>query len=360
MPASCALRAAANRPRSDSSPLTWVGKHGAVGREGFSNNGGLMVKRTIVSVMALAALVLSAVVVPADAKRVPDGQIAFSRQTGSGGADIFVGNSDGSNIRQVPIPYLAEDFASPSWSPDGRSLLISNLLRFDDAGDLLPFRPATVKPDGSDFKLLDPTGAPFDMYCSGWSPDGRRLICGLLDPPGLVSIRSSDGSDPVRLTTNPYGAVDTFGDFSPDGKRFVLVRFNGEETALFTAHSDGSHLRQLTPYGFAHGHEIATAHWSPDGQAIIFATAEGRLFLVHPASARLTPIHLRTGGSTYFAFAPGWSPDGTRIVFSLTAGGQEDIYTARRDGTDLVRITNTPAFEPFADWRPKLRHHSGN
>jgi hypothetical protein len=195
------------------------------------------------------------------------------------------------------------------------------------------------------------------MYCSGWSPNGRRLICGLgVDPPGLFSIRASDGGDPVRLTTNPYGAVDTFGNFSPDGKRFVLVRFKSEETALFTAHSDGSHLRQLTLYGFAQGHELATAHWSPDGRASIFATAEGGLFLVTPGSTRLTPIHLRTGGSTYFAFAPGWSPDGARIVFSLSTGGQEDIYTARSDGTDLVRISNTQSFEPFADWTPELRH----
>jgi len=317
------------------------------------------VKRTIVSVIALALTVLlSAGAVPAEARRTPDGQITFTQQTGTGGANVFVGSSDGSKIQQVQIPYLAEDFASPSWSPDGRSLLISNLLRFDDAGELLPFRPATVKPDGSDFKLLDPPGAPFDLYCGGWSPDGRRLICGLgVDPPGLFTIRASDGGNPVRLTTNPYGAADTFGDFSPDGKRFVLVRFKGEEVALFTAYSDGSHLRQLTPYGFAQGHELATAHWSPDGRAIIFATTEGRLFLVSPGSGRLTPIHLRTGGSTYFAFAPGWSQDGTRIVFSLSTGGQEDIYSAKRDGTDLVRISNTPAFEPFADWRPELRHH---
>jgi len=88
------------------------------------------VKRTIVSVIALALTVLlSAGAVPAEARRTPDGQITFTQQTGTGGANVFVGSSDGSKIQQVQIPYLAEDFASPSWSPDGRSLLISNLLR---------------------------------------------------------------------------------------------------------------------------------------------------------------------------------------------------------------------------------------
>jgi hypothetical protein len=35
---------------------------------------------------------------------------------------------------------------------------------------------------------------------------------------------------------------------------------------------------------------------------------------------------------------------------SLSIDQQEDIYTARKDGTHLQRITNTPAVEPLADW----------
>ncbi|TDW23391.1 TolB family protein [Kribbella kalugense] len=280
-----------------------------------------------------------------------DGRIVFSRQLESGGANLFVARADGSGVRKVPMPELVEDFGSGRWSPDGSKLLISNLLRFDAAGELLPFRPATVRPDGSGFRMLEPPGAPDDMLCGAWSPDGKRILCGFGgDKPGVFSIRSSDGGRPIRLTTNPYGGSDVAGDYSPDGDQAVIVRFRGEDTALFVVDTDGRHLRQLTPYGLAQGHELATARWSPDGRSILFATAEGGLSLIRLKDARLTSITLDTGGKAYHAFAPGWSPDGSRIVVSLTIDQQEDIYTARRDGTHLQRITNTPDFEPFADW----------
>jgi Tol biopolymer transport system component len=74
------------------------------------------------------------------------------------------------------------------------------------------------------------------------------------------------------------------------------------------------------------------------------------VFSIRSSDGKLTPITLDAGGKAYPAFAPGWSPDGTRVVMSLSIDQQEDIYTARKDGTDLQRITNTPAFEPLADW----------
>jgi hypothetical protein len=40
------------------------------------------------------------------------------------------------------------------------------------------------------------------------------------------------------------------------------------------------------------------------------------------------------------------------MVFSLFLDktGQEDIYTARSDGSDLIHVTDTADFEDSADW----------
>jgi TolB protein len=113
---------------------------------------------------------------------------------------------------------------------------------------------------------------------------------------------------------------------------------------------DGTGLRQLTPYGLAEPHETAAAQWSPDGREIISATTHGRLFVIRPDGTGLTQIKLQTGTSKYFAFQPDWSPDGTRIVFCMIVNGQEDIYTARADGSDLVQVTDTLAVETGPDW----------
>jgi Tol biopolymer transport system component len=61
---------------------------------------------------------------------------------------------------------------------------------------------------------------------------------------------------------------------------------------------------------------------------------------------------LHTGIGRHLEFQPSWSPNGKRIVFSLYLASTDkvDIFTARADGTDLRRVTNTPEGEEFADW----------
>jgi hypothetical protein len=122
---------------------------------------------------------LIALVCAASAAATPsNGQIAFARQLPGGGADIFVANPDGTHAQQVPLVYPAEDFGIPRWSPDGNQLLISNTLRFDALGNLLPFRPATVDLSGANFNLLEPPNAGPDMACQGgWYPDATRILC---------------------------------------------------------------------------------------------------------------------------------------------------------------------------------------
>lgn len=296
----------------------------------------------------------------------PNGQIAFARQIPTGGANVFIADPDGSTARQVPLAYPAEDFGVPVWSPDGSRLLISITFRLDSSGDCcLAFRPAIVNPDGSDFTLLSMGYAPNDMGCSVWSLDQTRLFCAFGgDHPGAFSVRASDGGDPVRLSGNPYGTADTGAmdvptDISPDGTRIVFLRYRpgppgahyrAEQVALFVGNVDGSGVSQITPYGLASAHEIASARWSPDGQEIISETTQGLLFVVHPDGSGVKLLTLHTGTAQYFAFEPDWSPDGGRIVFCLWINGQEDVYTANADGTDMVQVTNTPDFENGPDW----------
>jgi Tol biopolymer transport system component len=237
-----------------------------------------------------------------------------------------------------------------------------------------PPRPATVNPDGSGFTVLEVPELPRDMdlRCTAWSPDALRLLCYAVrfggDPSlnGIYTIRAADGGGLTRLTVSPFppegefGGGDIPGDYSPDGSRFVFMRAKPgadpvarhQQGALFVENTDGTGLRQLTPYGLANSHDNGLAHWSPDGSEILFASAQGSLFVVRPDGAGLRAIPLKTGGGFSFAFTPGWSPDGTRIIFSLflRPTGQEDIYTARPDGRQVAQVTNTPDFEDFADW----------
>ncbi len=60
------------------------------------------------------------------------------------------------------------------------------------------------------------------------------------------------------------------------------------------------------------------------------------------------------GGTRRF-IEPSISPDGERVAFRL-AGGQEDLYIARPDGTDLRQLTDDPFNDRAPSWMPDSRH----
>ena len=50
--------------------------------------------------------------------------------------------------------------------------------------------------------------------------------------------------------------------------------------------------------------------------------------------------------------SPTWSPDGSKIAFISDRDGNFEIYTMDADGTNLVRLTDHPAFDAFPSWSP--------
>ncbi len=295
----------------------------------------------------------------------PSGKLAIAReQPGHDTAVVRLTDAEGGNAQRLETYGSLESRGSAIWSPDGGSILLTNIIRFDGDGTLLPFRPAIVSEDGSGYRRLQVPDGPFDMFCDLWSPDGARVLCMFGGPSGGVfSIQASDGSDPIRITRNPFdGGMDHPGSFSPDGTQLVFMRARPASGthdaggALFVKDIGSGATRRITPYGLPQWEEYGWAvHWSPDGKDILFASVEGahgyrgRLYLIHPDGTGLRGVHLDTDGRPYSAWAPDWSPDGSRIVFRMTEG-QMDIYTADPDGTDIVQVTDTPAPENSADW----------
>jgi hypothetical protein len=337
-----------------------------------AEGGVVAVKRSMVLVVAAATMLLAPVVATGQAQaevRGVNGQIAFERLApgqpfeAPGNGTVFVANPDGTHAQQVPLVYPTDSVTGIDWSPDGSKLLLQYTVRFDKNGDCcLPFRPAIVSADGSGFKLLTMKYAPEGAGCAAWTPDQKRLVCFFGgDSPGVFSARASDGGDPVRLTTYPFGSdcdsCDMPTDVSPDGSRFVFLRYRrenppgGQQVAIYAENIDGTGLRQLTSYGYAAPHEVAWAQWSPDGTKIISETAVGGLFTVRPDGTDLRQLNLPVGTGNYFAFQPHWPPDGTRIIFSMRINGTEGIYAANPDGSNVVRVTDAPTgFDAAPDW----------
>jgi Tol biopolymer transport system component len=286
-----------------------------------------------------------------------NGRIVFSRDDPNLGDTVsYVVDPDGSDLHVllgVPSPGTSE---SPRWSPDGSRIAVLS-------GPCCPATNAAVivDPDTGSARVLTAPSPAIETLCWVWSPNARRLACeghGNDDASltGLYTIRSSDGRDLTRLTSNP-GGDDVPIDYSPDGSRIVFGRTGpagppGNNSALFVVDTNGSGLHRITPWGFSDD----DGSWSPDGTRIVFEHL-GSLYTVHPDGTGLVKLALQTGSSTtaFSAFDAGWSPDGTKLVFSLRARDgagtvREGIAIANADGSDVRMITTSPTRDASGDW----------
>jgi Tol biopolymer transport system component len=315
-----------------------------------------MLRPIIVTLAALVAL--AAVVTPAGAKAPEEnGQIVFARfDPLLEDTLLYTVNPDGSHERQVlPLPVQC-----PHWSPDGTRIVTCGL----------PPSGATtiINPDDGSYRTL-PMPDPDHLFtaCPLMSPDGSRLACGGFgedrfenptDPSlnGIYTIRSSDGADLTRMTSNP-GGEDMPGDYSPNGKRLVFARFDHptDPDGVYVVKVDGTGLRQITPAGTLLSDGGGGNDWSPQGNDIVFSQrvtpdARSSLWVVHADGSGLREIHVQgqpaCGGpisdpTARGCFNPRWSPDGTKIVFGIftTATGRS-IYIVNVDGTGLTQVTH--------------------
>ncbi len=141
--------------------------------------------------------------------------------------------------------------SSPSFSPDGKSLLVSS----DRTGVSQIYRSDANGNGATQLtKLFGVTvGSPV------WSPDGQHIAFDArVEGNADIWVMSSDGTQPRRVTTEP--AEDVTGAWTPDGNSVVFCSNRGGDLQLWRAPVGGGAAVQFTREGgFA-------PRLSPDGK----------------------------------------------------------------------------------------------
>jgi len=237
--------------------------------------------------LGLAVMFVAATPATADFPGV-NGKIAFDR--GYGGGEVWLTNQDGSGQHKIAggrepawsvdgtkIAYVTEyggtsisgelalmnadgsgqhvldtdlgpSVANPSWSPDGKQILVSAF------GDLY-----VVPLAGGRARLL-----VRDARYPEWSPDGSLIA--FVRGTATIMLANPDGSGVHALAPSGLGnTTNRRFSWSPDGKR---IAFRGvQDGGIDAINLDGTGLVRLLPPG-NFGRSIPA--WSPDGTRIAF------------------------------------------------------------------------------------------
>lgn len=204
--------------------------------------------------------------------------------------------------------------------------------------------------DGSNVRRL--TFGNANNFCSAYSLDGKKIAF-LSDRDGNkeIYLMNADGSEPRRLTNNP--ADDYHPKLSPNGKQIAFVSKRDGNPEIYTFDADGRNLQRLTN----NNSNDAYPSWSPDGNKIAFNSERDGIREIYVMN-KDGSNQKRLTNSQKGKFFPAWSPDGKKIAFFTfkTDIKKRNIYIMNADGNNIRQITNTEYIDEDPVWSPDSRY----
>ena len=246
---------------------------------------------------------------------------------------------DGRGWRRVgkidaSVPYAEEQSGRAKWSPSGRRVVYTNLVRG------VEIRSAS----GRLLRRLTTT----DRRDPAWAPSGKEIVTASYSEADRALVRMRLDGTVVRRLPLPqlYSAI--VPEWSPDGRWIVFQEARPRSSRIWRMRPDGTGLEELG--------EGRNPTWSPDGRHIAFATWADVWVMRADGSGKREVVHSRVRDTDIRGVA--WAPDGRRIAVSTfhygfgiarpyrlltvpAGGGRTTLH--RRGGTMLQWI----------DWQPR-------
>src|SRR5882672_4246069 len=232
------------------------------------------------------------------------GRLIFTR-VGNGLVDIYAMDVNGGHLAQLTTSFAFEDWGA--WSPDTFKILFQSN-RIPDTTYTARFQIYVMNSDGSNVSQLtfpntarDSTGHVTDTtsnFHPVWSPDGTKIaFASSRDTNPEIYVMDPNGSNVVRLTHD--SAADGQPAWSPDGTKIAFQSNRETDYAVWVMNADGSSPTRLTDPSTSAG----APSWSPDGTRIAYEQG-GDLWVMNVDGSR----KIRITGGFWADGLPRWRP----------------------------------------------------
>ena len=263
----------------------------------------------------------------------PDGtRLVFVSQRKSGDWRLGVAAADGSGVRESQEVSRAA-IKGPRWSPDGKSIVVSQsgiqatladrLLVFDaatlTATPIEPYEPggiiSVVQWSGSDFLYAQ------NPDVTSYTPEVRVVL----------QHRSGGG----RMLAWLPGLVDGF-ELLRDGSVLFDNSTNRQNLREFEWSSTGLPTGRWLTRGTSTDRQPA---YSPDGKQIVFSAMRSGNLDLWVTSPDTGETRRLTDDSAQ-DWDPGFTPDGKHLLWSSNRTGHFEIWIADADGRNARQLSN--------------------
>jgi len=137
-------------------------------------------------------------------------------------------------------------------------------------------------------------------------------------------------------------------DWTADGTVMAIWGWhNPNMISIYTYNTETEALTRLTDKNFVYD---MFPHWNGSGDKIVFT----RQYLLENDRNEIWTMNADGSDAKKIVdgYAASWSPDGLKLVFSHVTDGNEDLYTCDKDGTNSVKLLDSPSNESFPMWSP--------
>ena len=235
----------------------------------------------------------------------PDNKIVFVSEKPDAPGIYAISGGESSLLSQSKV-----ELASPTWSPDGKSVLFVSYSGTESALsylDLSTGELSTVSEPGEDI-------FPFK---ASWLSDSSFIY-------------TADGDIKVK----------TFGVTTTE-----TIAFSGTVTLNKSSYQpkirDFDTEEPTTPMG------IMGPVVSPDGSQVAF-TALSDIYIQSTSDTSI----INLTNDVFVDIDPEWSPDGKKIIFSSDRGGKMDLWIKDLETGDLLQVTSIEEIAAFPSWSP--------